>query len=190
MPRRGPSDAVPDWDALYESAAASAGYVDTSVAHDAGFSNQLLAYYVKVGRLARVARGIYRLAHFPASEHEDLVVVWLWSDREGVFSHETALALHDLSDALPAVHQLTLPSAWSSRRMRVPEGVELHYADLEDDDVGWVGSIPVTSPRRTLGDSAREGVSPELVEQAAAQIARRGLLSRAEVNRVLREARA
>ena len=116
--------------------------------------------------------------------------MWLWSDREGVFSHETALALHELSDALPAVHHLTLPSAWASRRMRVPERVELHYADLEDDEVTWAASIPVTSPRRTLGDSTRDGVSPELVEQAAAQIVRRGLLSRADVRRVLLEARA
>ncbi len=118
-----------------------------------------------------------------------LVIVWLWSDREGVFSHETALVLHQLSDALPAVHHLTLPSAWGSRRMRVPEGVELHYAELEEDEETWVGSIPVTSPRRTLGDSARESVPPELVRQVADQIAQRGLLSRAEVKRVLREAR-
>jgi predicted transcriptional regulator of viral defense system len=189
VPRRGSSDAIPDWDALYESAAASAAYVDTKVAHAAGFSNQLLRYYVSVGRLVRVARGIYRLAQFPASAHEDLVVAWLWSDRKGVFSHETALALHELSDAMPAVHHLTLPSAWASRRMRVPEGVELHYADLEADELSWVGSIPVTSPSRTLSDSAREGVSPELVEQAAAQITRRGLMSRTDVKRVLREAR-
>ena len=28
--------------------------------------------------------------------------VWLWSEQAGVFSHQTALALHDLSDILPA----------------------------------------------------------------------------------------
>lgn len=189
MPRRGSSDAAPDWDELYESAAASAGYFDTKTAHDAGFSNQLLRYHTTAGRVVRVARGIYRLTHFPASDHEDLVVVWLWSNREGVFSHETALALLQLSDALPAVHSLTLPSVWASRRMRVPKGVELYYADLEADEVTWVGSIPVTSSGRTLGDSVRDGVSPELVEQAASQITRRGLLSRADVKRVLREAR-
>ncbi len=42
-------------------------------------------------------RGVYRLVHFPVGDHEDLTAVWLWSEREGVFSHETALALHDLS---------------------------------------------------------------------------------------------
>ncbi len=179
---------MPDWDALYEHAAASAGYVDTTVAQEAGFSNQMLRYYVTVGRLERAARGIYRLTHFPASDHEELVVVWLWSGREGVFSHETALALHELSDAMPAVHHLTLPSAWASRRLRVPDSVELHYDDLGDDEVTWVGPIPVTSPGRTLLDCARDGVSLDLVEQAADQIARRGILSRKETKRVLREA--
>jgi predicted transcriptional regulator of viral defense system len=189
MPRRGRSGAAPDWDMLYENAAASAGYVATCTAHDAGFSNQLLRYYVNAGRLERAARGIYRLVHFPASDHEDLVVVWLWSERQGVFSHETALALHQLSDAMPALRHLTLPSTWASRRARVPDGVESHYADLEPDEVAWVGPIPVTSPGRTLRDCVRAAVQPDLVDQAAEQIERRGLLPRSSVQRILREAR-
>lgn len=189
MPKRGTSGTAPDWDALYESAAAAAGYVDAAAAHDAGFSNQLLRYYVNAGRLERAARGIYRLVHFPASDHEDLVVVWLWSKREGVFSHETALALHELSDAMPALHHLTLPSAHAARRLRVPDGVRLHYADLDAEEIGWIGAVPVTSPRRTLRDCVDAAVSPDLVEQAAEQAMRRGLLRRTEVERVLREER-
>jgi len=58
-----------------------------------------------------VRRGVYRLEHFPAGEHEDLVALWLWTDRAGVFSHETALALHGLSDTLPSnpVDGLVIP---------------------------------------------------------------------------------
>jgi hypothetical protein len=44
-----------------------------------------------------VRRGIYRLVHFPAGQHEELVVAWLWSERVGIVSHQTALALHELS---------------------------------------------------------------------------------------------
>jgi predicted transcriptional regulator of viral defense system len=40
--------------------------------------------------------------HFRASEHEELVTAWLWSERAGVMSHQTALSLHGLSDVLPA----------------------------------------------------------------------------------------
>src|SRR5580692_11865050 len=98
MPRRSVSGAHPVWDRLYESAAAQAGYVTQEQAVEAGYSPQLVRYYVQDGRLERGGRGLLRLVHFPPSEHEDLVVLWLWSGKVGVFGHETALMLHDLSD--------------------------------------------------------------------------------------------
>jgi len=84
--------------------------------------------------MIRVRRGVYRLVHFPAGDYEDLTTVWLWSEHMGVFSHQTALALHDLSDVLPSQVHLTLPNTWRSRRLRVPEGVVLHYGDVADSD--------------------------------------------------------
>ncbi len=113
-----------------------------------------------------------------AREHEDLVTVWLWSEHEGVFSHETALSLHDLSDVLPARIHLTLPVAWAKRRFRVPEGVVLHHADIAKRERTWMGTVPVTSPRRTLIDVRRANVSPEIVEQAIRQAAARGLIGK------------
>lgn len=189
MPRRAASGQPPNWDALYEQAGACAGHVTVTEAHAAGFSNQLLRYYVQEGQLERPLRGIYRLARYPPSEHEDLAVIWLWSRREGVFSHETALALHELSDAMPAVRHLTVPTSWSGRRLRVPDGVELVYADVAGQERTWVGPVPVTSPRRTLLDCVVAAVSPDLVEQAATQAVRRGLMSKAEVEMTMREVR-
>ena len=82
----------PDWNALYEMAAAQDGYFTTRQAAAAGYSRPLLARHLTSGRIVRVRRGIYRVVHYPPSDHEDLVVVWLWSGQAGVFSHETALA--------------------------------------------------------------------------------------------------
>ena len=42
----------------------------------AGYSPQLLRKYLGNGRVARVRRGVYRIVHFPASDHEDLVMLW------------------------------------------------------------------------------------------------------------------
>lgn len=92
----------PDWNRLYETAAAQEGTFSTKQAAEAGYSPQLLAHHLKSGRVARVRRGVYRLVHYPAGEHEDLVAIWLWSERAGVFSHETALRLFELSDVLPS----------------------------------------------------------------------------------------
>src|SRR5437588_661538 len=119
----------PSWDQLFATAAAQSGHVTTQQAAEAGYSPQLLLKHLRAGRLRRIRRGIYRLVHFPADEHEDLVVVWLWFERAGVFSHQTALALHDLSDAMPAQLHITLPADWRHRRFRIPDGVVLHHAD-------------------------------------------------------------
>jgi predicted transcriptional regulator of viral defense system len=174
----------PDWDRLFETAGAQDGYFTTRQAADAGYSSQLLLKHIRAGRVARTRRGIYRLVHFPAGQHEELVTAWLWSERAGVISHQTALALHGLSDALPAHVHLTLPSAWRRRRFRVPADVVLHHADVPPEDRTWFGAVPTTNPRRSLNDCAREGLSPELLRQAAQQALRRGLVAKAELGDV------
>src|ERR1700722_16737287 len=93
--------AGPSWDRLFELAAGQDGLFTTEQAGGAGYSSQLLDHHVRGGNIVRVRRGIYRLVHFPAGEHEDLVVAWLWSEQAGVASHETALSLHRLSYVLP-----------------------------------------------------------------------------------------
>jgi len=171
----------PDWGQLYEVAAGQGGYVTTRQAQEAGYSLPLLTHHVKQGRLQRARRGVYRLAHYPAGEHEDLIILWLWSEQEGVFSHETALVLQDLSDALPATYHLTLPAAWARRRLRVPAGVRLYYADVTGADRSWAGGVPVTSPLRTLVDCATTAVLPEFIHSAYRQIQQRGLADSEEL---------
>jgi predicted transcriptional regulator of viral defense system len=171
----------PAWAALYETASAQDGYFTTQQAADARYSIQLLLKHIQAGRIARVRRGIYRLVHFPAGEHEELSIVWLWSEREGVFSHQTALALHGLSDVLPRHIHVTLPAEWRRRRFRVPAGVLLYHADIPPGDRAWFGPVPVTSPRRTLIDCAREKVAPDLLRQATQQAMRRGLVVKADL---------
>jgi predicted transcriptional regulator of viral defense system len=175
----------PDWDRLYATAAAQSGLFTTDQAAEAGYSPQLLVHHLHSGRALRVRRGIYRLVHFPAGEHEELVTAWLWSERVGVVSHQTALALHGLSDALPAHVHLTLPIAWRRRRFCVPTDIVLHHADVSQEDRAWFGAVPTTNARRTLNDCARDGLSPELLRQAAEQALRRGLVTRAELGDVV-----
>ena len=128
-----------------------------------------------------------RNGSFPAGEHEDLVEIWLWSARVGIFSHETALALQDLSDALPARTHLTLPDACKRRRIRVPKGVVLHVADVAKEDRAWVGAAPVTTPRRTVADCIEASVQPDLIRQALEQASNRGNISRDEAKALRRQ---
>jgi predicted transcriptional regulator of viral defense system len=180
------SPTEPAWQALYDVAAAQEGLFTTRQAAAAGYSDPLLAHHQKAGRITRIRRGIYRLVHFPAGEHEDLVTAWLWADATGVFSHQTALSLHGLSDSLPAQIHLTLSTAWQPRRLRVPQGLALHYADVPDNERAWVGAVPVTSTRRTLDDCAHSDLIPDLLRQAASQALVRGLVTKAELKEVER----
>jgi predicted transcriptional regulator of viral defense system len=179
----------PDWGRLYETASGQEGHFTTRQAADAGYSPQLLHKHLRAGRVARVRRGVYRVVYFPSGEHEDLAAIWLWSERAGVFSHQTALALQGLSDVLPEQIHLTLPVEWRRRRFRVPKGVVLHHAGVADGERSWIGPVPVTTPRRTLNDCARHhALPPELLRQAALQALKRGLVAQrdlGEVNRAL-----
>jgi predicted transcriptional regulator of viral defense system len=175
---------TPDWDALYATAEVQAGHFTVSQAEACGYSPQLLQKHLARERIQRVRRGIYRLAHFPRTENEELVALWLWSDQQGVFSHETSLALHDLSDVLPRAVHMTVPEAWRKRRLRVPDGLVLHYGDLDKRSRTWLEAVPLTAPSQVLAECIDVHVAPELIEQALRQARRRGLISSKEATRL------
>jgi hypothetical protein len=66
----------------------------------------------------------------------------------------------------------------------VPPDVVLHHADVAPEDRAWFSAVPITSPRRTLNDCAREGLSPEMLRQAAQQALHRGLVTKSELEDV------
>jgi len=174
----------PDWNRLFETALAQEGHFTTQQAAAAGYSSALLVHHVRAGKMMRVRRGIYRLVHFPAGVQEELNVAWLWSEQAGVVSHQSALELHGLSDVLPAQIHLTLPDAWRRRRFRVPADVLLHHADVPPEERTWFGSVPITSPERTLKDCAQSAFAPDLLRQAAQQALRRGLVEKGNLGPV------
>jgi hypothetical protein len=167
----------PSWNALYELTDSQCGLFSRDQARQAGFSDQLLHKHVLGGRLERVHRGIYRLTRFPESARaqEDLVAAWLWSGSAGVFSHETALQLHGLTDLLPAKLTLTLPAAWQRRRLTPPPGVRVCFADLSEADRCWIGAVPVTTPARSINDLAAAMGDLGQIEAAVLQALRRGI---------------
>ncbi|MBX2797020.1 MAG: type IV toxin-antitoxin system AbiEi family antitoxin domain-containing protein [Myxococcales bacterium] len=172
--------AAPSWDDLHALANGQSGHFTAQQAAEAGFSFQLLHKHVRSGNLERPARGIYRIARFPPSEHEDLVVLWLWSAQQAVFSHETALQLHELSDVLPARIHLTLPEATPRRRTN-PEGTVVHFADVPAFDRQWLGPVPITKPARSVLDVAAAHGDASLVGQAIDQGIAAGLFHFADV---------
>jgi predicted transcriptional regulator of viral defense system len=165
-------------------ASAQAGYFSLAQANEAGYSSQLLYHHCKTGKFERVRRGIYHFSDYPPGERDDLVILWLWSEQLGVFSHSTALSLHDLSDLMPERVHMTLPESQRGRQRELPAGLLIHYDDLPEQDRAWYSSVPVTSPRRTLFDCVAYGLSPELLRQALEQAVGRGLLDVASITKI------
>lgn len=106
---------------LYQVAERQAGYFTAAQAREAGYSYAAQHYHAKAGNWIRDGWGVYRLALFPEAPGAELVRLMLWSrDRAGevqaAVSHELALAAFELSDVLPAKHQLTVPHSSASGR--------------------------------------------------------------------------
>jgi len=156
---------------LYEIAARQAGYFTTAQAREVGFSQRSLTYYVKTERFERIKPGLYRLILFPASEQEDLFMVWRDVGAKVVMSHDSALALYELSDALPAQIHLTVPRSVSRRR----QGMRLHTNRLSPENITHYAGLPVTTVPRTIGDVAVGGMAAELVIQAIRQAIQQGM---------------
>lgn len=106
--------------------------------------------------------------------------VWLWSGSAGVFSHETALRLHGLSDTLPSKIHLTLPVAWRERQLTPPPGTRPSFAEVPAADRGVIGAIPVTRPARTINDVATASGDAIVVEASVRQAIQHGLAAPGE----------
>lgn len=167
---------------LFEIAEGQQGYFTAKQAAQAGYQLGSLAHHVKTGNWVRVERGVYRLVRFPQSVEEQLVIYSLWSrnragDPEGVYSHQTALSIHELSDVNPARLHMIVPTTFR-RNAQTPKILVLHRASLDGKDVEHRQGFAVTRPLRSIADVAvAESVSREIVGQALAEARQRGLVS-------------
>ena len=171
---------------LYEIAEGQEGFFTTKQAKAAGFAENTHPYHVHAGNWIREHRGIYRLASFPRGERPDLMLWSLWSRNrgeatQGVYSHQTALSLHDLSDVMPAKLHMTIPRSFR-RNSEIPRVLILHFADLPQSDIGVAHGVPVTRPMRTIIDLLAGGEVPlATLRQAVREGLRRGLIRRSEI---------
>ena len=186
---------TPSSQRLFESAQHQGGFFTARQARDAGFGDNVHSYHVRSGNWIREHRGVYRLAQFPLPARPDLMIWQLWSRNrqdqpQGVFSHATALTLHELSDAMPAKLDMTVPPGFQ-RMAAIPEGLRLHRARLTARDVETIDGVRVTAALRTLIDVIVEGaLAPEIQAQAVDEALRRGLVRRRQIEDVKVSTRA
>jgi predicted transcriptional regulator of viral defense system len=179
---------------LYRIAEAQGGYFTTKQAASLGYGSNKRAYHVQAGNWLHEHRGIYRLALFPEPERADLILWWLWSrDRSdqptGVYSHLTALSLHDLTDVNPSRLDITVPSSFR-RGVPAPKVLRLHYGQVSEAERENLFGVPVTSALRTILDVWEEGSLPKATLRQAFQQGRStGKITRKQAADLLHDSR-
>lgn len=131
--------------------------ITTKAAEAAGISRAMLSKLCKAGTIQRISQGQYMLVD---DMPDELLSISLRTENL-VFSHETALFLHGISDRTPFVHSITTPAN------RVPspalrEECKVYYIKPEMFDLGrtkmttpFGNQVPCYDLERTVCDIIR-----------------------------------
>lgn len=117
-----------------------------------------LAYYVKIGMLERVTRGVYKGINAPGIESfrwEDLIAA-VKQTKNGVVCLVSALVLYELTDEIPRQHWIAIPNSTrhrTSQSVRVVRmrNIELGKTKIKMDKV----TFPIFNRERTIIDAFR-----------------------------------
>lgn len=110
----------------------------------------------------------------PRPALDDLPFAITWTRGRAVLSHESALALHRLSDVNPSVVHLTAPPD-NYPRAQGSGAIQIHRRHLPADDITLVDGMPVTVVARTIVDCLALGTGPDQLRMAIRPMARIGV---------------
>lgn len=133
------------------------GIVTTAQANEVGVSNERLRLLVHSGDLERVTTGIYVL---PDELTDKMFIVQLRRPKI-IYSHETALFLHELTDRDPINYMVTVPTGYNPTRLR-EDGFTVFTIKRELHEIGvtklttmFGNSVTVYDMERTICDCLR-----------------------------------
>ena len=151
---------------LREVALDQHGFVTTAQAVEEGVSHAELSTMVARDRLKRVAHGVYRVPQVAETEFDQYHLAALWTGApEACLSHDTALAVWEVSDINPDRIHLTVAR---HRRIRRAGGglYVVHHQDLDAKQVTWWQGIPTVDVPTTIAQCIAAGVPTYLIRQA------------------------
>lgn len=173
-------------DFIFQIADHQQGFFTSNQAEECGYRRSNFHRYISSGEWIKEQRGIYRLAHYPVTDRPELVLWCLWSCNrlghpQGVWSHDTALDIYELSDVMPAKMHLSVPKRFR-KGIEIPKSLVLHFADIPESDIRSQQGYRITTPLRTLIDVIEEAkLSNDLIVQAIRDAIQKGLVSRKEL---------
>jgi len=133
------------------------GIIETNTASKYGISKAILSKLCSEGKLSRIAMGQYILP----DEMQDELYSLSKRSQKIIFSHETALFLHGISDRTPFEHTITAPSNCVPSPILKAE-CKVYYIKPELFDLGKIelttpagNPVPVYDMERTICDVIR-----------------------------------
>ena len=133
------------------------GTITTAQANDVGISNERLRLLVKFGDLERISFGVY----ISPDEYADKMYAAQLRRPKTIYSHETALFLHDLTDRDPISYTVTVPTGYNTTRLR-EDGFkvftikrELHEAGVTQLSTMFGHEVTIYGLERTVCDCLR-----------------------------------
>lgn len=133
------------------------GTFTTAQANDIGVSNERLRLLVKSGDLEWVTFGVY----ISPDEFVDKMYVTQLRRPKIIYSHETALFLHDITDRDPISYSVTVPTGYNATRLR-EDGLTVFTIKRELHEVGAIqlptmfgNDVAVYGLERTICDCLR-----------------------------------
>ena len=133
------------------------GAVTAAQANALGVSNERLRLLVKSGDLDRVAHGVY----ISPDSFPDRMHVLQQRRPKIIYSHETALFLHELTDRDPVSYTVTVPTGYNTKTLRAA-GLNVFTVKRELHEIGVVrvetmfgNNVMVYGLERTICDCVR-----------------------------------
>lgn len=153
------------------------GIVKTAQVLDSGIAKHTLYAYMKKNGMEQVAHGIY----ISPDAWTDAMYILHLRCGQGVFSHESALFFHDLTDREPNPYSITVKTGYNPASLQA-DGIKVYTIKKELHNVGIVAMntpfgnpVPVYDAERTVCDliRSRSGIEMQTFQDALKQYAKR-----------------
>lgn len=109
------------------------GYLTTADVVAAGYSKTYLAEYIRQRDMERVAQGVYMSSDVWLDE---MYIIHL-RNKNAVFSHESALYMHNLIDSEPTAVMLTVPKGYNAKHLKERE-CRVYYVPTDIFEMGRI----------------------------------------------------
>lgn len=167
----------------------SKGVITAKLAYAHDIHREYLSEFTRQGKLERISHGIY----ITPDVWEDRMLIHQLRKEKMVYSHETALFLHDLTDRDPVVYCVTVPTGYNTSKLN-EDGLIVYTIKKELFELGicirqtvFGNDVRTYDMERTICDIIRDRNNQDaaVVSDALKKYARR---SDKDLNRLMKYA--